>query len=153
MADVGEGSKKVNVNVEMEVRPFRAEQIMRSGISLFWRQEMSNFVALVVEDDLIQREFTAELLRDEGLEVVECSTAEAAELVVVATGTELLALVTDNCLAGEMTGVQLAEYAKRRFPHINVVVVSGQDPAYIPDNTTFLLKPYKPTELLDAVLH
>jgi CheY-like chemotaxis protein len=40
--------------------------------------QMSNFVALVVEDDAVQREFVAELLKD-GLEVVECSTAEAAE--------------------------------------------------------------------------
>lgn len=114
---------------------------------------MSNFVALVVEDDVLQREALAELLRDQGLEVVECSTAEAAELIVVTTGTELLALITDISLAGAMTGVQLAEYAKRRFPHINVVVVSGQGPAYIPQNTTFLLKPYQPMELLDVVLN
>ena len=56
---------------------------------------MSNFVALVVEDDPLQREVMADLLKDEGLEVVECSTAEAAELVLVSTGTELKALVTD----------------------------------------------------------
>jgi DNA-binding NtrC family response regulator len=114
---------------------------------------MSNFVALVVEDNVLQREVLADLLRDQGLEVVECNTAEAAELIVVTTGTELLALVTDNRLAGEMTGVQLAEYAKRRHPHINVVVVSGQGPPYIPQDTTFLLKPYRPEELLDAVLN
>jgi hypothetical protein len=42
------------------------------------------------------------------LEVVECSTAEAAELIVVKIGTELLALVTDKT-PGEMTGVQLEE--------------------------------------------
>jgi CheY-like chemotaxis protein len=114
---------------------------------------MSNFVALVVEDDPLQREVLAELLRDQGLEVVECSTAEAAELVVVTTGTEPLALVTDNSLAGEMTGVQLAEYAKRKFPHLKVIIVSGQGPAYIPHETTFLQKPYRPAELLDAVLN
>lgn len=80
---------------------------------------MSNFVALVVEDDALQREVVTELLRDNGLEVVECSTAEAAELVLASTGTELLALVTDVNLAGEMSGVELAEYAKRRFPRPN----------------------------------
>jgi CheY-like chemotaxis protein len=50
---------------------------------------------LVVEDDVLQREIVSELLRDHGLEVVECSTAEAAELVLTSTGTELRALVTD----------------------------------------------------------
>jgi DNA-binding NtrC family response regulator len=114
---------------------------------------MSKFVTLVVEDDVLQREVLADLLRDHGLEVVECSTAEAAELVVVTTGTELLALVTDNSLAGEMTGVQLAEYAKRKFPHLKVIVVSGQGPPYVPHNTTFLMKPYQPAELLDVVLN
>jgi len=37
-----------------------------------------NFTALVVEDDTLQREALAELLKDEGLEVVECTSAEAA---------------------------------------------------------------------------
>jgi DNA-binding NtrC family response regulator len=114
---------------------------------------MSNFVALVVEDDALQREVVAELLRDQGLEVVECNTTEAAELIVVTTGTELLALVTDNSLAGEMTRVHLAEYTKRKHPHINVVVISGQGPPYVPHNTTFILKPYEPEDLLEAVLN
>jgi len=113
---------------------------------------MSNFVALVVEDDVPQREILAELLKDEGLEVVECSTAEAAEIVLVSTGSELLALVTDVSLAGDMSGVELAQFAKRRFPHINVVIVSGRGPAYVPANTRFLLKPYQPNDLLEAVL-
>ena len=87
---------------------------------------MSNFVALVVEDDALQREVVSELLRDNGLEVVECSTAEAAELVLASTGNELRALVTDINLAGEMSGVELAAYARRKFPCINIVVVSGK---------------------------
>jgi len=114
---------------------------------------MSNFVALVVEDDLFQRETLSDLLKDKGLEVVECSTAEAAEIVLVSTGPELRALVTDISLAGQMSGVELAQFAKRRFPHLNVVMISGRGPAYIPENTSFFLKPYRPSDLLEAVLH
>ena len=113
---------------------------------------MANFIALVVEDDRLQRELLSELLTTKGLEVVECSTAAAAEIVLVSTGTELRALVTDISLAGDMAGVALAELAKRSFPHLNVVMVSGQGPPYIPENTSFFLKPYQPRELLDAVL-
>jgi DNA-binding NtrC family response regulator len=113
---------------------------------------MTNFVALVVEDETLQRDAMSDLLRDNGLEVVECRTAEAAEIVVVSTGTELLALVTDVSLAGSMSGVQLAGYAKRKFPHLNVLMVSGSAPPYIPQDTHFLLKPFKPSELLEAVL-
>jgi CheY-like chemotaxis protein len=43
---------------------------------------MSNFVALIVEDDPFQRECLADLLKSEGLEVVECANGEVAELVL-----------------------------------------------------------------------
>lgn len=65
---------------------------------------MPKFVTLLVEDDAIQREVLADILRDEGFEVVECTTAEAAELVISSAGTELQALITDHNLAGVMTG-------------------------------------------------
>jgi DNA-binding NtrC family response regulator len=110
-----------------------------------------NFTALVVEDDTLQRETLADLLKDQGLEVIECSSAEAAELVVASTGSELKALVTDVSLSGEMSGVELPQYAKRKFPHINVIMVSGRSPPYIPQDASFLLKPYRPRELLEAV--
>jgi CheY-like chemotaxis protein len=113
---------------------------------------MPNFVALVVEDDAFQRESRAELLRGEGLDVVECATGAAAELVLVSTGTELRALVTDVELGEGPSGLELAQYAKRKFPDLNVVIVSGRDPAYVPLNTCFLMKPYRAQELLDAVL-
>lgn len=77
---------------------------------------MSNFVALVVEDDPFQRKFLADLLKSEGLEVVECANAAVAELVLASTGPELRALVTDVELGGGMSGVELAQYAKRKFP-------------------------------------
>lgn len=114
---------------------------------------MSNFVALIVEDDVYQREVVAELLKDNGLEVVECSTAEAAEIVLATTGTELRALVTDVNLAGPMSGLELAAYAKRKFPGLNVIMVSGKNPAYRPQDTHFFLKPYRINELLNAVLN
>jgi DNA-binding NtrC family response regulator len=114
---------------------------------------MMNFIALVVEDDPFQRAFLADLLKEEGLEVVECASAEAAELVLVGTGSELRAMVTDVNLAGDKSGVELAQYAKRKFPGLNVVMISGRGPPYIPQDTRFLMKPYLPEELLDAVLN
>jgi DNA-binding NtrC family response regulator len=113
---------------------------------------MSNFVALIVEDDPFQRECLAGLLKSEGLEVVECANGEVAELVLAKTGPELRALVTDVELAGKISGVELAQYAKRKFPDLNVVLVSGHGPPLVPHDTHFLMKPYKPQQLLDAVL-
>lgn len=94
----------------------------------------------------------ADLLKSEGLGVVERENGEVAELVLATTGTELRAMVTDMELGGEMTGVQLAQYAKRQFPGLNVVMVSGGDPSYVPPDTHFLRKPCDPLQLLDLVL-
>jgi DNA-binding NtrC family response regulator len=113
---------------------------------------MSNFVALIVEDDPFQRTCLADLLKSEGLEVVECDDAAAAELVLASTGTELRALVTDIQLGGGMSGVELAQYAKRKFPDLNVVMVSGHTAPFVPHDTHFFMKPYEPQQLLDAVL-
>jgi DNA-binding NtrC family response regulator len=113
---------------------------------------ISNFVALIVEDDPFQRECLADLLKGEGLEVVECANGEVAELILATTGTELRALVTDVQLGRGMSGVELAQYAKRKFPDLNVVLVSGHGPPPIPHDTHFLMKPYKLQQLLDAVL-
>lgn len=112
---------------------------------------MSQFVTLLVEDDALQREVMAELLQDQGFEVVECSTAEAAELIVATSGTELRALITDNGLAGAMSGVELAEYARRKYPQMNIIVMSGKQVKCLPAHTTFLQKPFAPILLLEAV--
>ena len=86
---------------------------------------MSNFVILLVEDDMIQREILADMLKGEGFEVIECTTGEAGELIVASTGTELQAIVADHNLAGKMSGASLAHYAKSRHPHMIVIVMSG----------------------------
>jgi DNA-binding NtrC family response regulator len=112
---------------------------------------MSKFMALVVEDDALQREAMADLLKLDGLEVIECSTAEAAELIVATSGTELLALVTDNALEGSMSGAELAAYARRKCPHLNIVVISGTGKPNLPANTYFLQKPFPPSALLGII--
>lgn len=112
---------------------------------------MSNFMALLVEDDHFQREVLADILRDQGLEVIECATAEAAELVVATSGTELRVVVTDDQLSGTMRGVDLAEFARRKFPHLNIIVMSGHAVEHLPTNTQFLRKPFQAGQLLRAI--
>lgn len=112
---------------------------------------MSKFVVLIVENDVLQREMLADLFRDRGYEVIECSTAESAELVVATAGTELLALISDVNLDGKMTGVELAEYAGKTFPDIKLVILSGRSPSRIPQGARFFLKPFRAEELLEAV--
>ena len=112
---------------------------------------MSNFVTLLVEDDAFLREHVADLLKDEGFEVIECTTAEAAELIIASTGTELQALITDHTLPGAMSGSELAQYARRRHPQMNIIIMSDKTVGPIPVNTTFLQKPFSPEQLLEAI--
>jgi len=69
-------------------------------------------IALVVEDDELQREILSEFLTDENMEVIQCESAEAAELIIARVGAGLSLLVTDFRLAGEGTGVDVACFAK-----------------------------------------
>jgi DNA-binding LytR/AlgR family response regulator len=75
---------------------------------------------------------------------VECANGEVAELILATTGAELRALVTDIQLDGGMSGVELAQYAKRKFPNLNVVMVSGHSAPLVPHDTHFFMKPYEP---------
>lgn len=122
-------------------------RIYRSNIEAL----VTKFMTLLVEDDPLQREVMADLLKLEGLEVVECSTAEAAELVIATSGAELLALVTDNALEGSMSGAELAAFAHRMFPDMKIIVVSGDRKPSLPANAYFLRKPFSPATLLNVV--
>jgi DNA-binding NtrC family response regulator len=112
---------------------------------------MAKFMTLLVENDVLQREVLAEVLKDEGFEVVECSTAEAAELVVSTSGTELRAIIADQHLDGQMLGSELASFARLKYPDLNIILMSGQQKPQLPPRATFLRKPFKPVDLLEAV--
>jgi DNA-binding NtrC family response regulator len=112
---------------------------------------MSKFMTLLVEDDAFQRDVLVDVLKDEGFEVIECTTGEAAELIIASTGTELQALITDHNLAGKMSGAELAHYARNRHPHLNIVIMSGTTVQPMPIGTAFLRKPFSPERLLDMV--
>src|ERR1700751_1448682 len=72
---------------------------------------------LIVEDDPLQREVLAELLRSKNIDVIECASAEAAELVIGRSGAELSALISDVMLPGQ-SGVELARFAKSQFSSV-----------------------------------
>jgi DNA-binding NtrC family response regulator len=108
-------------------------------------------LALVVEDDPLQREVLSDALKRENLDVIQCESAEAAELVVARFGLELNVMVTDVQLAGQGTGAELATFARQCCPDLRIIVVSGADPAALPPDICFLAKPYRISDLLRAV--
>jgi DNA-binding NtrC family response regulator len=107
-------------------------------------------LALVVEDDQFQREILTDLLKTENMDVIQCESAEAAELVIAKVGAELKLLVTDVRLAGHGNGIELAEFAQQQIPRLSIVVVSGEDGLALPPNVRFLKKPFRLLDVLRA---
>jgi len=105
--------------------------------------------ALVVEDDPMQREMICLLLEESDMDVIECESAEAAELVLEEAGASLVLMMTDVQLAGHKNGVELAHVAKKFNPDMDVIVTSGiplrQE---LPDGAIFWTKPWAPLDVI-----
>jgi two-component system, cell cycle response regulator CpdR len=105
--------------------------------------------ALIVEDDPTQREVICVLLEESDYNVIQCESAEAAELVIEKIGGRLSLLMTDVNLAGRMNGVQLAHIAKERNPRLDVVVTSGRPLSEpLPAGAKFWAKPWAALDVL-----
>ena len=105
--------------------------------------------ALVVEDDVMQREMTCLLLEESDFNVIECESAEAAELVLERTGGSLSLMMTDVQLAGHMNGVELAHIAKKCNPELDVIVTSGKPLRQpLPEGAKFWPKPWAPLDII-----
>ena len=106
-------------------------------------------IALVVEDDRFQRETIVTLLEESEMDVIQCESGEAAELVLDHVGGCLTTLLTDVNLAGTMDGIELAQIAHQRFPTLRIVVMSANPRvSRLPDGTQFIAKPWSPLDLL-----
>lgn len=105
--------------------------------------------ALVVEDDPMQREMIGLLLEESDFDVIACESAEAAELVLLGNGDNVVLMMTDVELAGNMTGVELAHAAKKHKPDLDVVVTSGKPLRQrLPDGALFWAKPWAPLDVI-----
>jgi len=105
--------------------------------------------ALVVEDDVMQREMTCLLLEESDFNVIECESAEAAELVLERNGGSLSLMMTDVELAGHMNGVELAHIAKKCNPELDVIVTSGKPLRQpLPEGAKFWPKPWAPLDII-----
>jgi DNA-binding NtrC family response regulator len=105
--------------------------------------------ALVVEDDPMQREMICLLLEESDMEVIECESAEDAELVLEEAGASLVFMMTDVQLAGDKNGVELAHVAKKFNPDMDVIVTSGNPLRQeLPAGAKFWSKPWAPLDVI-----
>lgn len=108
-------------------------------------------VILLVEDDVLVRFITAELLRDAGCVVLEAVNAAEA-LALVSSGHSLDLVLSDIRMPGGMDGVALSYAVKAQQPLLPVVLASSHLPPDVSHGAdAFLAKPYQPLQLIQLV--
>jgi DNA-binding NtrC family response regulator len=115
-------------------------------------------IVVLIEDDALLRETLAEDMVLTGLNVTQAPNAEAALETILAVesgSTSPFILVTDVNLGDGMDGLALVIEARRRWPEVGVVVMTG-DPANIEGRCSdprevLLLKPMGLSQVADAV--
>ena len=79
---------------------------------------------LVVEDESLVNWDIADVLRDNGFNVVQTFTADQA-LSVVEKRTDIRLVFADINLPGKLDGIALAGEIQKRWPHIEVLLTSA----------------------------
>lgn len=108
---------------------------------------------LVVEDEFLIRLTLVEALSDEGFEVLEADTGDAA-LSVLQCSPAIRLLLTDIQLPGSLDGHALAAKARESLPDLPVIFMTGRldaaDDAQRSTRNVFITKPYTLTDICKA---
>jgi two-component system, response regulator PdtaR len=110
-------------------------------------------VILVVEDEPFLRFLAADVLEEEGFDVAEAANAENA-MRVLESRQDINLVFTDIALPGDLDGMDLVRHVQHRWPHIQLVITSGQtkpSPAEMPEDGRFIAKPYSPRDLIREI--
>jgi signal transduction histidine kinase len=110
-------------------------------------------VLLFVDDDFLISLSTASLLEDLGHTVIKASSGADA-LIVLRDGQAIDLMITDFAMPG-MTGLQLAEEARRLRPDLPILLATGY--ADLPASSNLdlprLSKPYQQRQLAEQIAH
>lgn len=109
---------------------------------------------LVVEDEFLIRLTLVEALGDEGFDVVESESGDAA-LSILQADPSIRVLLTDIQLPGVLDGTTLARRARESRPGLPVLFMTGSpDPNSAADaspNDGYIAKPYTLADICNAV--
>jgi len=109
-------------------------------------------VALVVDDEPIVRMDTADMVEDEGFDVVQARTVEDA-YGFLTRYSSLQLVLTDLETPGSMDGCELAWEVSRRWPHICIIVAScsKRPEVGLPPSAIFVAKPLSADVVHEAI--
>jgi CheY-like chemotaxis protein len=108
-------------------------------------------VILIVEDEFLINTVITEELRSHGCDVLSAFNAdEAIDILNIRSDIEVV--FTDIDMPGSIDGLRLASAIRDRWPPIQVIVTSGKiNPSALPDQVSFLAKPYTVNAIVQKV--
>lgn len=101
--------------------------------------------ALVADDDGLIRMDAMDMLEDAGFRTFEASDGDTAIALLAQNHALIVLLFTDVQMPGSRDGFAVARETARQWPHIAIVVASGQvqpGPDDMPDGARFIGKPF-----------
>ncbi len=106
---------------------------------------------LIIEDEPILRASTAMLLEDYEWNVLTASTGKAG-VEMLMNADDAIDVVLLDMIMPESNGVEVFAHLREVDPRIPIVMTSGfTDKQNIPEGVPFVRKPYRMTELLEAL--
>lgn len=110
-------------------------------------------VILIVEDELLLRMDSAEIIEYAGFEVIQAGNADEA-IAILTARSDIRVVFTDIQMPGSMDGLKLARFIRNRWPPIKIVATSGLvrvEDVDLPAGSRFLQKPYRGAEIVVAL--
>ena len=111
--------------------------------------------AMIADDDALIRMDVTHILEDAGFRVHEVASVEEALSVLERTGDSIQLLFTDVQMPpSERNGFELARECAKNWPHIKILVASGQanpEPADMPEGGVFIGKPFSADVVYDRL--
>lgn len=101
--------------------------------------------ALVVDDDGFIRMDAMDILSEAGFRTFEASDGDKAMTLLGLEHAQIVLLFTDVQMPGSRDGFAVARETAERWPHIAIVVASGQlqpGPGDMPEGARFIGKPF-----------
>jgi DNA-binding NtrC family response regulator len=108
---------------------------------------------LIVEDDAEQRLLMKMVLEESELDIIECDSAEMALATMLLRGKDVAMIFADIRLSGVMEGIALAREAKIRWPHLVMILTSGNAGErlnQLPPGVEYIPKPWGALDVVTA---
>jgi DNA-binding NtrC family response regulator len=111
-------------------------------------------VVLIVDDDHAVLDTMRILLEGKGGFRVHCAVGSNGASHFLSAQEQVDVLIADVILAGEITGIDICNLARRQHPDVGLVIISADpntDEESVPERSVYLRKPFGGNELVEAI--